>query len=162
MGAVGAVGTYTIVEEAEDADGNLWGKLKSGIGWINLQEANTTSDAPIAAIPAEERLLNGLQYHEYIRDSSEHTVKLLFLPSETLKDVRFTSLQYENGSMAVAEELYSLPELSPDMPLVVGVLFYGDLTTYGISFTDTNGVQRYFSVYISGRNGALEMVEYTP
>lgn len=32
------LGTYTIVEEQFDDDGNLWGKLKSGIGWICLDE----------------------------------------------------------------------------------------------------------------------------
>lgn len=29
-------GAYTIVAEAEDANGNKWGKLKSGKGWISL------------------------------------------------------------------------------------------------------------------------------
>ena len=33
---VGKAGTYTIVEEALDDNGNLWGKLKSGLGWIPL------------------------------------------------------------------------------------------------------------------------------
>lgn len=27
---------YTIVEEATDSSGDLWGKLKSGVGWVNL------------------------------------------------------------------------------------------------------------------------------
>ena len=35
---VGEAGIYTIVEEATDWDGNLWGKLKSGIGWVCLTE----------------------------------------------------------------------------------------------------------------------------
>lgn len=33
---VGLTGTYTIVEEQYDEFGNLWGKLKSGIGWVQL------------------------------------------------------------------------------------------------------------------------------
>lgn len=32
-------GVYTIVEEYYDEYGNLWGKLKSGIGWINIYDA---------------------------------------------------------------------------------------------------------------------------
>ena len=32
------LGTYTIVEEQYDDNGKLWGKLKSGIGWICLDE----------------------------------------------------------------------------------------------------------------------------
>lgn len=33
-------GIYTIVDEDRDGDGNLWGKLKSGVGWV-LLEVNT-------------------------------------------------------------------------------------------------------------------------
>ena len=33
-------GTYTIVEEVRDSEGNLWGRLKSGKGWICLKYAN--------------------------------------------------------------------------------------------------------------------------
>ena len=33
VATVGEKGVYTIVEEATDAEGNLWGRLKSGIGW---------------------------------------------------------------------------------------------------------------------------------
>ena len=33
---VGEAGTYTIVEEALDPDGNTWGRLKSGAGWVCL------------------------------------------------------------------------------------------------------------------------------
>jgi hypothetical protein len=62
--------------------------------------------------------------------------------------------------MVVAEELYALPEISPDKPFVAGVVFYGDMTTYGISFTDASGTERYFSVYLSGRNGALITNQY--
>ena len=29
---------YTIVAEAYDSSGNLWGKLKSGVGWVNLSQ----------------------------------------------------------------------------------------------------------------------------
>ena len=31
-------GTYTIVEEKYDENNNLWGKLKSGAGWICVAE----------------------------------------------------------------------------------------------------------------------------
>ena len=30
------IGVYTIVQEAVDAYGNKWGKLKSGVGWVRL------------------------------------------------------------------------------------------------------------------------------
>lgn len=41
--SVGQDGIYTIVEEAYDDVGNLWGKLKSGLGWVMLEEVRYTS-----------------------------------------------------------------------------------------------------------------------
>ena len=35
-GAIRDRGTYTIVEEAKGEGATLWGKLKSGAGWISL------------------------------------------------------------------------------------------------------------------------------
>ena len=44
---------YTIVDEATDSSGDLWGKLKSGIGWVNLshpdvEETTVAAEAPTA------------------------------------------------------------------------------------------------------------------
>ena len=30
------IGVYTIVAECRDEDGNLWGRLKSGVGWVDV------------------------------------------------------------------------------------------------------------------------------
>lgn len=101
-------------------------------------------------------------YQGFISDDSEYMVRLAFRSGEVLKNVCFSSLQYEGGTYGIIEELYTLPELSPDMPLVTGVVYYGDTTAYGISFTDSSGVERYFAAYISARNGALTLEEYHP
>lgn len=160
VGAIGAAGTYTIVEEQTDEEGNRWGKLKSGVGWIDLTKAQTGNTAPIAVVFANDDLLSGKDHHEYLADDSEYAVKLLFTANDVLTDVRFSSLRYENGTFAIAEELDSISELKPEEPYVAGVVFYGDMTTYGISFTDSAGNVHHFAVYISGRNGALMLEEY--
>ena len=36
VGTVEEAGVYTIVEEKYDGAGDLWGRLKSGVGWVNL------------------------------------------------------------------------------------------------------------------------------
>ena len=164
VGTVQDAGTYTIVEEQLDYEGILWGKLKSGAGWIDIAEARSegTNHKPITAGFADEQLLSNGNYHEFIADDSEYMVKLAFRSGESLKNVRFYSLQYEGGTYGIMEELHTLSELSPDVPLVTGVVFYGDMTTYGISFTDAGGRERHFAVSISGRNGALVLEEYFP
>ncbi len=164
VGTIQAAGTYTIVEEKLDYEGILWGKLKSGVGWIDIAETKSekTNHKPITVGFADEQLLSSGDYHEFIADDSEYMVKLAFRSGEVLKNVCFSSLQYEGGTYGIIEELYTLPELSPDMPLVTGVVYYGDTTTYGISFTDGSGEERYFAAYISARNGALTLEEYHP
>lgn len=46
--------------------------------------------------------------------------------------------------------------------IVAAVAFYGDMTTFGISFTDASGVQRHYALYISARNSSLVLEEYVP
>ncbi len=51
---VGLTGIYTIVAEKYDAYGNLWGKLRSGIGWVQLSgrlpESNYVRTCPQCGI----------------------------------------------------------------------------------------------------------------
>ena len=52
------------------------------------------------------------------------------------------------------------PELSASWPLVAEVVFYGDLTTYGVSFTDEYGAERHFALSMSGLDGSIVSSEY--
>lgn len=54
---------YTIVDETNDDYGNLWGKLKSGIGWVNLTEA--TDGNQNQRISASRRYYMNNPYMEY-------------------------------------------------------------------------------------------------
>ena len=90
-GAVALVeeaGTYTIVEEALDRDGNTWGKLKSGAGWICLTEPTL---APIYADYAAESFN---AYHAYWSDETDYITAIGFTPGEKLTNVRFGLLDW--------------------------------------------------------------------
>ena len=145
-------------------EGIFRGKLESG-GWIDIAAA-TDQDrepAPIWVQFANEETLSGREYQSFVADSSEFTVNLLFSSSEVLHDVQFSSLGYDdNGAYEVQECLYTLEEITPDLPFVAGVVFYGDMTAYGISFTDAQGQSHHFAVFISGRNGSVLLEEYEP
>ena len=157
-GAVAMVeeaGTYTIVEEAQDRDGNTWGKLKSGAGWICLTEPPL---APIYADYAEESFN---AYHAYWSDETDYITAIGFTPAEKLTNVRFGLLDwFETESWQMAEELYTMDEIDPDRAFLAQVVFWGDMTTYGISFTDADGAERHFAVSISGKDGSLVCQEY--
>lgn len=157
-GAVAMVeeaGTYTIVEEAQDRDGNTWGRLKSGAGWICLTEPAL---APIYADYAAESFN---AYHAYWSDETDYITAIGFTPGEKLTNVRFGLLDwFETESWQMAEELYTMDEIDPDHAFLAQVVFWGDMTTYGISFTDADGETRHFAVSISGKDGSLICQEY--
>ena len=157
-GAVAMVeeaGTYTIVEESLDRDGNTWGRLKSGAGWICLTEPAL---APIYADYAAESFN---AYHAYWSDETDYITAIGFTPAEKLPNVRFGLLDwFETESWQMAEELYTMDEIDPDHAFLAQVVFWGDMTTYGISFTDADGAERHFAVSISGKDGSLVCQEY--
>ena len=156
------IGTYTIVEECFDAEGNLWGKLKSGAGWIDLAQTRATNESPgpisigFAAQPPEG------EYYECIVDASEYAQPLLLRANEPLTGLKFSMLQYSEGTLEPYEIYCTLDELVPEKPLWASVAFYGDMTTYGVSFVDGDGAERHYAISISGRNSSPVVQEYTP
>ncbi len=157
-------GIYTITEEAVDSEGILWGKLKSGAGWIDLTKAAAVPESPVL-LTAEclpKHVLPDEPYHEHTVSADRYAQRLLFQAYGTLTDIRFSSLSYDDGNMVPVGSEYTLAELTPEKPLFIAVSFPGDMTTYGISYTDTDGFRHSHMLYLSGRNGSLVMQEYTP
>ena len=155
-------GIYTIVEEKRDGEDNLWGKLKSGMGWIDITKATTVNKTPvpISVGLAERAMIDSGSCHLYTAADTTGLVNLIFYANEALTNVRLSSLDYVEESYMVSDELYTLPTLATGKPLVAQLPFPGDLTTYGISFTDARGAVRNFAVSVSGRNGAIVINEY--
>lgn len=150
-------GLFTIMEEKEDEEGNLWGKLKSGLGWINLTILETESKLPVRAGLIEKNELPK-DYQEVILDDSEYMVRLAFIANENLKDLRFTSI-YLSDDGIVDDTLHTFKELKEGQMFVAGVVFTGDFTTFGLEFVDVNGDTQYYAAYMSGRNGELILQE---
>lgn len=150
-------GLFTITEEKEDEEGNLWGKLKSGLGWIDLTRVETESKLPVRAGLIEKNELPK-DYQEVILDDSEYMVRLAFIANENLKDLRFTSI-YLSDDGIVDDTLHTFKELKEGQMFVAGVVFTGDFTTFGLEFVDVNGDTQYYAAYMSGRNGELILQE---
>lgn len=149
--AVGEKGTYTIVEEAMDWEDNLWGRLKSGIGWVDLSSGGVY--CPITVTYADEALLSG-GCHECITDSSDYAARLLIHAHEDLKDLSLCALVLNpDGSYERSEVFYELDSLTADKPLLAAVVFYGDMSAFGLSFTDSCEILRHYALTLSGRNG---------
>ena len=156
VGAIPEPGIYTIVEEFRDADGNLWGKLKSGMGWVDLTEIQSPDyeSAPISANYADDGLLRHGNHH-FFSTGNEYTVPVAFHAYGRLRDVELFVFEFGADGLIPGAVLFILPELTDAKPLVAELDFPGDMTTYGIRFTDESGTAHVCSIYISGRNGAL-------
>ena len=153
-------GAYTIVAEAQDAEGNSWGKLKSGLGWIDLDRAlePVETQPPVTVSYADPALLGTGAYEEFAAEESEFTSYLLFTPLEPITDVTLSLASYLG-----AEEMEPLSAWdSLEKPLMAAVVFYGDMTTYVLSFTDGAGTAQQYAVSLSGRNGALVWTQLHP
>lgn len=159
---VEVAGVYTIVEEAWGSEGHLWGRLKSGVGWIDLTEnrspANTQS--MISANFADASLLSSGNYDHCVVDTSEYMVQFAFQAGVTLRDFCFTELHWGDYGYEIGELYYYAAEMTPERPLVVDGAFPGDMSMYGVSFTDPDGISRYYCVSTSGLDGSLVFSEY--
>jgi len=168
ISTVGADGTFTIVEEATDTAGNIWGKLKSGLGWVNitLLGSYTIEKASVTACYADKELLEGENYLEYSGNLTGYVTKVAVTASKQLENVRFSSLSFSDSfsgeRYTTREVLYQLERLPAGTPLVLNMTFHGDTTTYGLRFTDTDNSIRYFAISQSGKDGSLVFSEYYP
>ena len=160
IGTLLDVGTYTITEQVVCDEGITWGKLKSGLGWIDLNKASdATQHIPITMERIDKELLDELDCHLYLREETDYTQYLLIKPYEALTDVKLCFMNLAEDSLQPGETLYTLDKLDEDKPLVLGVVFYGDFTTFGLIFTDGEGIERQYMIYESGRNGSVVLQE---
>lgn len=150
-------GVYTIVEESVDSEGNLWGKLKSGIGWVDLTEIRSEAyeNALMSANYADENLMLHGAYHHY-SSNQEFRIPVAFRAYGKLRDIALFAMDFGPEGLAPGADLYTLAEMTEEMPLVAELDFPGDMSMYGIRFVDEAGVTHTYHISISGRNGALE------
>ena len=148
---VGEDGVYTIVEEQTDSEDHRWGKLKSGIGWVDLSAL--AQETPVRGGLANEVIVQKAQ-HIIVIDDAPESQYIVFQATELLSDVCLTSFSLgANGELAETT-LHTAGQLTTEQLLVAQVVFYGDFTLYGLAFTDQKGQPRSFALSISGRNGA--------
>lgn len=161
---VGEDGVYTIMEERWDEEGSLWGRLKSGVGWVNLTALQSPEwqEAPLTACFADHLMLNRQLHLKYLAEDSDYTVEIAFLPREEIWNVQLFMLDWHKWGYEPTEIYCTIDRLSPSLPLIAGVVFYGDMTTYGLSFLDGQGNPHAYSLSISGRNGQLLMEPWEP
>lgn len=159
-GVVGEVGVFTIVEEFTDAQGNLWGKLRSGAGWvdISLLEREKASVPQLTVGRAGSSLLDSGNYHYCVDDSAspEYSYPIYLQTDGTLYNVCFFRILTLDGP-AREHDLIRIPQWHPEKGLVAMISFPGWSVSYGLQCTDSAGVTRIYEIVESGKDGSVQI-----
>ncbi len=161
IGTVEIAGSYTIIETAYDSEGNLWGKLKSGAGWVDLSliESESNNMPLVTVARASEKLLNSQNYHYCQADSSHYAYEISISAHNALLDVSFFLIDATDDYIR-QPNLFHVSMLDTSKPLVASVSFPGIATMYGLEFTDPSGTTRIYIINESGRNGDVYITPF--
>jgi hypothetical protein len=161
VGTVEVATVYTIVDEVLNFEGYLWGKLKSGAGWVDLSlnQKETNNMPPITVSRAGRKLLEGGNYYYCRAEDSEYAYEIAFSAHDYLSDVSFFSIDAV-GECTRGPELFHMAQWNPGKPFVASVSFPGPASLYGLEFTDSDGVTHVYSVWESGRNGSVGVTPF--
>ncbi|MCL2456059.1 MAG: hypothetical protein FWD19_00745 [Defluviitaleaceae bacterium] len=111
-------------------------------------------------------------YHEFDEWDDSARTRSIFTTDVAVQDFQFFSIHYHWGidccgddscfCMSVDEIIFSLDELTPEKPLVLGWRYEGCFTSSkGVSFS-FEGEQKFFEIIHSNYNGHLFLKEFEP
>ncbi len=95
----------------------------------------------------------------FIAEDSEYISYILFTAEDKVTDVRIYAMDFVEDGFVPAQELYAADTMKQGETLLGGVVFWGDMTTYGMSFTDSSGAVRSYEMTVSGKDGSLIFAE---
>ena len=133
---IGADGTFTIVEEEYHGNGDCWGRLKSGVGWVNLTDFFCHGNrVPAVTVSETGKIVKNSDHHQAGEGSGEYVVYLTFMAHRTVCNLTLTE-ESSTGNQTVM----TMSELTPEKPLVVGVLF-SDVNSFELTYRDAAGAR---------------------
>ena len=97
----------------------------------------------------------------FVAEESEYTSFILFTAQDKVTDVRVYAMDFAEDGFVPAEELYAADAMKKGETLLGCVVFWGDMTTYGMSLTDSSGGVRTYEMTVSGKDGSLIFNETT-
>lgn len=159
-GTVRTAGRYTIVDERYDSEGNLWGKLKSGAGWVDLTDIERVNASKPVVTAADLNYTPPEPYAYFGVPDAYTTAVIVHAYSDVREVILFHESALEFG-FSTDMMIGYLPDMPADTPLVINIEFPGDMTTY-ILRCELNGQLYHYYLYQNGRNGLVELVPMTP
>lgn len=95
----------------------------------------------------------------FIAEDSEYISYIIFTAGDKVKDVRVYAMELAEEGFVPAAELYAADAMDKGETLLGGVVFWGDMTTYGMSLVDSSGAAHTYEMTMSGKDGSLIFTE---
>ena len=101
----------------------------------------------------------------FVADREEAHTSVLLSSKKGVRDFKVLKLFLKDiGSdgkpIFRVKVLHSQPALAPGRPLEVVLTFFGTIPAYGISYVDSAGRTRWFSLDMSGKDGSVLLTEF--
>lgn len=143
---------------------------------VPVSPAGPTESVETAPVGTEEALPVHIDYasqsllsqpdtfDEFIADDSEFQVKVVFTADEPVEDFQLVTIclqEMPGDEIAFRQDevLYQMEQLSPQRPLVVGMVFAGDTPNMGVTFVDQEGQTQQATINMSGKDGSLFLMQ---
>ncbi len=130
---------------------------------IQAEDAEAAKLSGPAKITIDYATQQQLERHKNSKTfkKDEGALKLIVLPEEKLKDVKVYSIEYDANTEKhhTTSVLYSIPEITPDSPLIVQA-YLTDFPSLGVSYTDDDsGREQLFGICESLKDGTVYLFE---
>ncbi len=135
--------------------------LSIAVAWMLLWLCACGAEPVAQPMTAEFAETDMVVDNMFIAEDSEYICYILFTAEDNVKDVRVYAMEFVEEGFVPGGELYAADKMKQGETLLGGVVFWGDLTTYGMSLTDSSGAEHTYELYISGKDGSLIFNETT-
>ena len=121
----------------------------------------TEETSCVIAVFAEDTLVELTNAERFVADSSEYETEVVFFANYgDVYDFEFCEIKWLDDSDSGESDfefvpVYKTETLTQDTPLVVTMTFWGDIPSYGIIYTDSEGVEHSGTISTSGMDGSL-------
>ncbi|MCR5230877.1 MAG: hypothetical protein K6D03_12200 [Solobacterium sp.] len=123
------------------------------------EPANLPEHIEMSVYPFEDKPKDYDSMSVFTADQDSAAADVLLTANTAVSDLKFLRIRYYASGTRTGYRIYETDKVNEDMPLLVHMTFYGDLPSYGISYTDLDGSARCFEIVQSGKDGSLILNE---
>ncbi len=95
----------------------------------------------------------------YTADEGEEVSDIYITANTAVNDLKLLRLRYSASGKCTGYQLYETDSVNEKRALLVHMMFYGDLPSYGVSCRDQEGNQFFYQICQSGEDGSVSLIK---